>query len=230
MKLTFEGHACFSIEAGGTNILIDPYISGNPLCKKQPKDFHPDVILVTHAHGDHLGDALAIARRSGATLAGQVDLLHALDTEGVDTVAFNLGGSATVRGARVRMVPAWHGNTAQNADGTTRYAGVACGFIIEHADGNIYHAGDTALFGDMGMVIARYQPACALLPIGDFYTMGPQDAVTAAHWLKAKYVIPMHYDTFPVIRQDAHAFRRQVEDKTESKCIVLAPGESWELP
>ena len=228
MKLTFEGQACFSIEASGVNLLVDPFITGNPLAVKKVEDFRPDIILLTHGHHDHLGDALTIARRCGATIAAQVDLLNALDTEGIDTVAFNLGGCTVVRGIHLIMVPAWHGSTVSTPEGP-RYGGVACGFVIEHEDGNLYHAGDTALFGDMGMVIERYQIGCALLPIGDFYTMGPKDAVTAAKWLKAKYVIPMHYNTFPIIQQDVEAFRREVDEKTDSSCVVLTPGESWEL-
>ncbi|MBQ1501915.1 MAG: metal-dependent hydrolase [Firmicutes bacterium] len=228
MKLIFEGHACFRVVCGGREILIDPYISANPLCQKEAAEFSPDLILVTHGHGDHLGDAVPIARRCGATLAAQVDLVNAIDHKGVETVGFNLGGSFDFQGVRITMVPAWHGNGIA-AGGNNVYAGLACGYIIDDGARKVYHAGDTALFGDMAAVISRYGIDCALLPIGDFYTMGPADAVTAAEWLQAETVIPMHYDTFPAIRQDAEAFRRAVEEKTDSRCVVLRPGEAWEM-
>jgi L-ascorbate metabolism protein UlaG (beta-lactamase superfamily) len=228
MLLTFEGHACFSLTANNVNIIIDPFITENPACKKSLTDFKPDLILITHGHNDHLGNALELARSCGATIAAQVDLLNALDTEGLDKMAFNLGGCADFNGVHLIMVPAWHGSSVKTKQGWA-YGGVACGYIIEDKSGSVYHAGDTALFGDMGLVLARYNIDCALLPIGDFYTMGPKDAVTAAHWLKARTIIPMHYNTFPVIEQDAAAFKHDVEDRTESKCVILQPGESWEF-
>lgn len=221
MQLIFEGHACVQIiTTNGLTILIDPFIKDNPLCNKQTTDFKPDLVLVTHGHGDHLGDALEICRNSGATLAGMYDLLMHLDTEGIETVGFNTGGSFDFKGTRIIMVAAVHGNnfTGQNA-------GAAAGFIVEVDDKTIYHAGDTALFGDMKDIIGRYKIDYAFLPIGDFYTMGPADAVIAAHWLGAATVVPIHYNTFPVIAQDVQQFCRALEDKTESRCLVLEPGQ-----
>ena len=228
MKLIYEGHACFRIITKGTEILIDPYISGNPLCKKTPADLHPDLILVTHGHGDHLGDALPIAKANGAVLAAQVDLLAAVEHKDIETVSFNLGGSFVFRGIKITMVPAWHGNSISTANGSV-YAGVACGFVIDDGESKIYHAGDTALFGDMATVISRYRLDCALLPIGDFYTMGPDDAVTAAQWLRAKTVIPMHYNTFPAIKQDALAFKEKTQQEAGCECVILAPEDEWEV-
>ena len=228
MQLIYEGHACFRIISGGQEIIIDPYISGNPLANKQTADFTPNLVLLTHGHGDHLGDALAIAQKSRATVAAQVDLLNALDCQGIETIAFNMGGSFNFGPFKITMVPAWHGSTVSSPQGP-RYGGLACGYIIDDGGKKIYHAGDTSLFGDMSMVISRYGIDCALLPIGDFYTMGPVDAVTAAQWLKADVVIPMHYNTFPIIKQDPQQFKAAVEERTAARCVVLDIGEAYEL-
>ena len=228
MLITFEGHACFTLEANGVQVMIDPYITGNSVCKKSAADFNPDVILVTHGHHDHVGDAVEIARNSGAILAAQVELINALDTEGIETVAFQIGGTTHIKGLDIIMTPAWHGNSVNTKDGI-KSAGLACGYIVKDGKHTVYHAGDTALFGDMSMVLSRYNIDCSLLPIGDFYTMGPKDAVTAAHWLKTKSVIPMHYNTSPKVEQDVDAFAMDLEDRTDCKCIVLAAGEEYEL-
>lgn len=227
MQINYVAHACFELIIDGIRVLIDPFIDGNPASGRKSEDFCPDLILVTHGHSDHLGDALKIARRSDATLAAQVDLLKMLDTAGISTVAFNTGGSFDFRGLRVTMTQAIHGNTVETEEGNV-YAGICCGYVLRGEKETVYHAGDTGLFGDMGSVISRYGIDVALLPIGDFYTMGPEDAVTAAQWLKPRYVIPMHYDTFPVIRQDAAAFADKLEKNSQAKCIVLKPGENWQ--
>lgn len=228
MKITFHGHACFTVESAGCQLMIDPFLTGNPLADCPAEACSPQLILLTHGHNDHLGDALAIARQSGAMLAGQVDLLHALDTEGIETTAFNTGGSFRFGPFRITMTAAWHGSTVSTEDGY-KYGGVAAGFVISDGTASFYHAGDTALFGDMSTVIKRYKLTAAAIPIGDFYTMGPTDAVTAANWLSAKYIIPMHYNTFPVIEQDVAAFAAAVDDKTDSRCLALQPGESVEI-
>ena len=222
MQLHFEGHACFQIVSqAGLTILTDPFIRGHPLCAKTPADFEPQLILISHGHDDHVGDALEIARNCGATIAAPVDLLGVLDTTGIETVAFNMGGSFEFKEAKITMVPAWHGSNYQGA-----YAGLACGYLI-HLDGKTtYFAGDTGLFGDMRTVIGRTAIDYALLPIGDFYTMGPEDAVTAADWLQAKTVIPMHYNSFPVIQQDVQQFKNRLESRTEERCLMMQPGES----
>jgi L-ascorbate metabolism protein UlaG (beta-lactamase superfamily) len=225
MKIIYEGHACFQLNGSkGPLILLDPYISGNPACAKDPLSFAPELILVSHGHGDHVGDALAIAGACGASLAGPVELWQALNTQGLKTIGFNMGGSFDFKGAKISMVPAWHGSAVEGA-----YAGLACGYIIRLEGRTVYFAGDTALFGDMATVLARYDIDYALLPIGGFYTMGPEEALTAAQWLRAKTVIPMHYNTFPVIKQDVRAFKRELEDKTASRCLILEPGQEIEV-
>jgi len=228
MKIIFEGHACFRVISKDTEIMIDPYINGNPQAVKAAAEFAPNMVLVTHGHGDHLGDAVSIARRSGAVIAGQVDLINVIDTQGASAIPFNLGGTIHFGGFDITMVPAWHGSSIKTAAGSI-YAGVACGYIISDGEKTLYHAGDTALFGDMSAVISRYEPDCALLPIGDHYTMGPDDAVVAAKWVGAGTVVPMHYNTFPPICQDAEAFCRKLEQETESRGVVLLPGEMLEI-
>jgi L-ascorbate metabolism protein UlaG (beta-lactamase superfamily) len=221
LKIVYEGHACFLLQSTeGPTILLDPFISGNPVCTKKPTDFKPDLILVSHGHGDHLGDALEIAGAAKATLAGAVDLWQALNTADLQTIGFNMGGSIKFRGAHIHMTPAWHGSNVEGA-----YAGLACGYVIQMEGKTIFFAGDTALFGDMATVLARFDIDYALLPIGGFYTMDPKDAVIAADWLRAKTVIPMHYNTFPVIKQDVAAFKKDLEEKTASLCLILEPGE-----
>lgn len=223
MKITFVGHSCFYIE-GSKTLLIDPFLEGNPLTDKKPADFMPDYILVTHGHSDHLGDAVQIARNCGAPVVSTVELVRWLEGEEIPTIGFNQGGTVDLGGVKVKMVPALHGSDIQTKSGY-QYAGLACGYLIDIDDHLLYHAGDTGLFGDMEKVIGRRPLDIACLPIGGYYTMDPADALTATHWLKAKTVIPMHYNTFPNIRQDADAFAEAVENKTESNCEVLYPGE-----
>ena len=225
LKIVFEGHACFTLQSKeGPTILLDPYISGNPACAKKPADFKPDLILVSHGHGDHLGDALEIAAAADATLAGPVDLWQTQNTADLKIIGFNMGGSFEFMGSYIYMAPAWHGS---NVDGA--YAGLACGYMIRIEGKTIYFAGDTALFGDMDAVLSRFEIDYALLPIGGYYTMDPKDAITAAQWLRAKTVIPMHYNTFPVISQDELAFKKDLEERTASRCLILKPGEATEV-
>ena len=220
VKIQFLGHACFLLDDGKYKVLVDPFLTGNPSAAASADEVEADVIFVTHGHGDHLGDAAAIARRTGAVICTTVDLADAaLNDQGVEVVTGNIGGTLSFPFGTARFFQAIHGS---GAPGT-----VSCGFVFEIGGKKIYHAGDTALMMDMQLLEDDVLDA-ALLPIGDYYTMGPRDAFRAAKMMKAGLVIPMHYSTFPHITQDAQKF---VDDLKAAGLngAVLKPGESLEL-
>jgi len=219
------GHAAFELVVNTTKILIDPWIS-NPLSPTTMEELGKvDFLLITHNHFDHLGEALDIAKRTNATVVGTYDLTVELVEKGLkeaQTIGMNIGGTAKLTSeVEVVMVPAVHSVSR----------GLATGFIIKTPYGNVYHAGDTALFGDMGLYSRLHGVDLALLPIGDFYTMGPRDAAVAVHLISPKAVVPMHYNTFPLIRQDPELFKSLVEQLAPRvKVYVLKPGDKLELP
>lgn len=226
MQIRFLGHACVEV-AGSKRILIDPYLTGNPAAAVGPEDLAPDYLLVTHGHGDHVGDAAAVARRTGAQVVCMVEVGRWFEQQGIEALGMNLGGSFDFGdGLRVKLVPAWH--SSQLPDGS--YGGTPVGFVFWLDGLCFYHAGDTALFGDMREVIAPHKLDWAFLPIGDFYTMGPEDALTAAKWLGAKNYLPIHYNTFDLLKQDGAEFARRVEAECPgARCFAVRPGESIEL-
>lgn len=231
IRLTWYGHATFGLEVGNEQILIDPFFTGNPATPKNVDvdALNPSTILITHGHNDHIGDAVSIAKRSGAKVIGIVELAGFLGKKGVEkTVGFNFGGTVEFDGGSVKLVPAWHTSSYSDDDGTNVPLGIPAGMIVKVEDTTIYFAGDTCLFGDMAL-IGEEGIDVAVLPIGDHYTMGPADAVRAAKLIKAGAVIPCHYNTFPLIKQDADAFASEIEANTDSRAIVLQPGESTEL-
>ncbi|MBI4514143.1 MAG: metal-dependent hydrolase [Gemmatimonadetes bacterium] len=224
-KITFHGHACFHIDAkDGTRIVIDPFLTGNPLADVKPNDLGAvHYILLTHGHGDHLGDTIAIAKRTGATVISTFEIVSFLQEKGVSKIhPLHIGGGYNFPFGRVKMTPALHGGMIDGDTG--KYTTVPGGFLV-HVDGKaIYHAGDTALIADMQLLAGQVDTA--LLPIGDNFTMGPEDAVRAVEMIQPKVVIPMHYNTFDVIRQDPQAFARRVG--SQAKVVILKPGESYE--
>lgn len=221
MKIEYLGHACFLLESDGKKILIDPFLTGNPLASKSAEEVEADYIFVTHGHGDHLGDTYAIAKRTGATVYAVVEFADGpMAKEGIKTAQGNIGGRQKTPFGSVKFFPAAHGSGIPGA--------LACGYVFELGGKKIYHAGDTGLMSEMAFLVDENIDV-ALLPIGDFYTMGPDDAVKAAEMIAPKCVIPMHYDTFPVIKQDPDKYKKMVEDKDLCEVKVLKPGETMTI-
>jgi L-ascorbate metabolism protein UlaG (beta-lactamase superfamily) len=202
IKLTWLGHATFRVETpGGKTILIDPWVMGNPMCPEKEKTVKKvDVLLCTHGHFDHIGDAVAIAKKHNPKVVGIPELCGWLEKKGVkQTTSMNKGGTQTVDDIKVTMVHADHSCGIQDGDQLV-YGGEACGYVVEFANRvKIYHAGDTNVFADMQIIRELYAPEIAMIPIGDHYTMGPREAAYACKLLKPKIVVPMHFGTFPVL-------------------------------
>jgi len=224
MELRFLGHAAFALSDGGTSVLIDPFLTGNPRAAANAEELDATTILLTHGHADHLGDTVAIAKRTGATVVAIVELANEIGGAGVDVRDPNLGGTEAFDWGSAKLVPAWH--TAVSPSGT---AHTPAGLLIDFAGTTIYHLGDTCLFSDLQLVGRGRgrEIDVALVPIGGHYTMDRHDAVEAVRLVGARTVIPIHYDTFPPIETDAQAFKADVESATASRVVVLAPGETW---
>jgi L-ascorbate metabolism protein UlaG (beta-lactamase superfamily) len=225
MDIRFLGHACFELSAGETHVLIDPFLTGNPKASAEPAELEATHILLTHGHGDHLGDAEDIAKRTGALVVAVPEITNELSEAGVENVADpNLGGTVKFDWGWVKLVPAWHTSTTPKGSSP----GVAAGLLIGIGDKTVYHLGDTALFSDMKLIAQRGDPIdVALVPIGGHYTMDRIDAVTACEFIGAGTVIPCHYNTFPPIETDVEAFKSDVESRTSSKVAILEPGETF---
>ena len=227
ITLTWYGHNCWLIEAGGHKLLIDPFLDDSPTAPVKAADVEVDFVLVSHGHFDHLADAAPIAKRTGATAIAPVEVAEWLKRQGVDeskTLGMNTGGGVEQPFGRLTLTVAHHSSSFP--DGS--YAGAASGLLLEIAGRRLYFACDTSLFSDMHL-IARGGIDVAVLPIGDFYTMGPTDAVEATKMLHPKTVIPCHYNTWPPIAQDAHDWARQVREHTVVEPIVLEPGQQYTL-
>ncbi|HUA71531.1 MAG TPA: metal-dependent hydrolase [Solirubrobacteraceae bacterium] len=221
MEVRFLGHACFELSDGDTTVLIDPFLTGNPKAAISAEDAAATAILLTHGHGDHIGDTVAIAKRTGAPVVAIVELAGELAGEGVDVRDPNLGGTVKFDWGSVKLVPAWHTSTTPKGTVNT-----PAGLVIHFGETVVYHLGDTCVFSDMALVGKRTPIDVALMCIGGHYTMDRADAVDAAELIGAKTVIPCHYNTFPQIETDAEAFKSDVESATRSDVVVLEPGES----
>jgi L-ascorbate metabolism protein UlaG (beta-lactamase superfamily) len=228
-KLTFIGHAAFLLEDDAGNVVvIDPFIKDNPATDVDVKDLKPNTILLTHAHNDHVGDTVELARNTDAKVICVVELGDWLEMQGVrDVVTINHGGTAAFSGGTVKLVPAWHSSAYWDGDKLVGH-GVPAGLVVRFGGQTFYFAGDTALFGDM-CLIGEEGIDVAVLPIGDHFTMGPDDAARAAKFVAAKTVIPCHYNTFPPIRQDPEMFKAKVAERAPgTNVVILAPGESFQ--
>ena len=226
VKITWLGHSAFLIE-GRDKVLVDPFLTGNPKAALPADRVDCDIICVTHGHGDHLGDTVSIAKRTGATVASILEISNFLAKSGLKTVGFNVGGTAKINRTSITLVPAIHSSSIEFA-GSEHMVANPVGMIID-TEKPVYHAGDTSLFSDMRLIGDMYKPVVAMLPIGDFYTMGPEPAAVATSLIRPKIVIPMHYGTFPLIEQDPKVFEGFVKKKSKAKVVILKPGESLEV-
>lgn len=220
--IQFIGHSAFKISYGSYSILVDPFITGNPTASKV--DINVNDILVTHAHGDHLGDSIEIANKTGANITAIFELANYCSKKGAKAQGINLGGKVLFSWGYAVWLPASH--SSSTPDG--QYGGEPASILINIGGVSIYHAGDTGLHYDMKMIGEYYKPDISLLPIGGFYTMGIDEAVQAAKLLGSKKIIPMHYNTFPAIKADADEFKQKAE-LAGLECIVLKPGDTSQM-
>ncbi|SFT87454.1 L-ascorbate metabolism protein UlaG, beta-lactamase superfamily [Selenomonas sp. GACV-9] len=219
----YYGHSCFMLDNGEHKVLFDPFLTGNPKATIKAEEIDCEFILISHAHSDHLGDAPEIAGRTGAELVGIPEVLGICEQRvpGLKQHPMNLGGSINLPFGKVRMTMAKHSSGVAG--------GIACGYVIYMGGLKIYFAGDTALFGDMQLIGRKDEIDYAILPVGDNYTMGLEDAALAAQWLNARHVIPVHYNTWPIINQDVKKYREITEAMSRAEVHVVEPGAELEL-
>ena len=229
IKITWLGHATFRIQTpGGSTVYLDPWVMGNPACPEPEKSVKScDVMLCTHGHFDHIGDARTIAKQHKSKVVGIFELCTWMQKKGVENIApMNKGGTQQVGDIKVTMTHAVHSCGIQEDDGSIVYGGEACGYVVEFENGvKVYHAGDTGPFSDMKIIHDLYKPDLAMLPIGDHFTMGPREAAYACELLKPRVVIPMHFATFPALTGTPAALKNLVHH-TGVQVMEFKPGET----
>jgi len=230
-KITFAGHSAVFFKFGDLNVAIDPWLEGNPLCPEELKNPERlDLIVLTHGHADHAGDALRLANSCGSTVAATYELALILGGQGVPDerlIPMNKGGAVQWNGLTVTLTNAFHSSSYDTPDGTV-YAGEPCGVVLGDGTRNIYHAGDTCFFSDMKLIGEFYKPEIAILPIGDRFTMGPKEAALAARAVGCSRAIPVHYDTFPMLTGTTAEFKAELSS-FDIEAVVLEPGKSFSL-
>lgn len=224
MQLTFYGHSCFLLETGTHRLIIDPFLTGNPQAPLTAEQVKCDFILITHGHNDHVGDAVALAKRNNAMVIANYEIATYCAKHGTKTHAMHLGGSHQLSFGKVKLTIAHHGSGLQTDEGFL-YLGNPAGLLISAGGKTVYHSGDTGLFMDMQLIGQMNQIDVALLPIGDNFTMGVDDAVKAVEFLKPRLAIPMHYNTWDLIAADANTFIKKVQALAVA-AKILVPGES----
>lgn len=220
-KVKFWGHSFCSLSQEEQTLAFDPFHPQGPI----PESFYPTLILVTHGHMDHVGEAANLSKRTGSPVLGTFELAEYLKGKGATAIDGNFGGKIAFPFGWVKIVPAVHTSTSPEG----QPLGNAAGFLVKFFDRIFYHAGDTALFSDMALLKREGQIFCAFLPIGGHYTMGPDEALEAVKLIEPQIVIPIHYNTFPLIRQDPYLFKERVEQETKSKVLVLEPAQEVEI-
>lgn len=226
MKISFHGHSVVKIQTNGTTILIDPFINGNSQTDLVVANENPDVILLTHGHNDHVGDTVELSKQHNSLVVAPNELANYLGWQGCNVHNMHIGGTHQFEFGKVKYTQAFHGSSYVTENNEIIYTGMPGGILFTAEGKTIYHAGDTALFGDMELIGKRHPIDVAFLPIGDNFTMGPEDAAYAVSLLKPKVVVPIHYNTFPPITQDPNDFAKLVEG---ADVQILNPGEFVKL-
>lgn len=226
MKVSYHGHSVVKVESHGKTILFDPFINGNDLTDLKVDEVKPDVIIVTHGHGDHLGDTVELAKKNNSLVIANFELAAYLSWQGLNTHGMSIGGAYNFDFGKVKLTPAFHGTGLVTENNEIIYLGMPAGILLTIEGRTIYHAGDTGLFSDMKLIGDRHPIDLAFLPIGDNFTMGPEDAAYAAKILGAKKVVPIHFNTFPPIKQDPNQFVQMLDEGVGQ---VLNAGETIEL-
>jgi L-ascorbate metabolism protein UlaG (beta-lactamase superfamily) len=223
VDIRFLGHSAVELTSGEANVLIDPFLTGNPKATVEASELEPNHVFLTHGHGDHYGDIVDIAKRTGAQVVALTEIAAELEGEGLENVHNpNFGGTITFDWGWVKLVPAFHTSTTPKGTVTP-----PAGLLVNIGGTLVYHLGDTALFSDLQLIARRGDKVdVALVPIGGHFTMDRYDAVTAVEFIDPGTVIPIHYDTMPQIETDAEAFKADVESQTSAKVVILQPGET----